>query len=249
MRLPSNKGPQKILITCPACQHQQYDYPNANVTYCQKCGERIPIKTVEAPRKARKKTTIERRKIICMHCNSELHVHYDAQSWQCTFCSTYLDLRNHKINKETSSSIRTYGDLEIGAKCLFNGAKAEAENIKIAGRSQCKLQSRNGVTVSGHAKLYAGAEGDHLHVSESATLYTEGPLSFKTAEIHGKVEAKQFTVSGRLQIHSAGHVAANRLDAAEVVVLSGGKLLARCQTKNPAQETETPAEASPAPAE
>jgi cytoskeletal protein CcmA (bactofilin family)/ribosomal protein S27E len=230
MRLPPNKGPQKILITCPACRHQQYDYPNANVTYCQQCGERISIKIPDAPRKMRKKTAIERRQITCTHCNSELNVYYDAQSWQCTFCSTYLDLRNHKINQESSSSIRTYGDLEIGAKCLFNGAKAEAENIKIAGRSQCKLQSRHGVTINGHAKLYAGAEGDHLHVNGSATLYSEAALNFKTAEIHGKVEAKQFTINGRLQIHSTGQVVANRLDAGEVIVLSGGKLLARSDT-------------------
>jgi ribosomal protein S27E/cytoskeletal protein CcmA (bactofilin family) len=231
MRLPSNKGPQKILITCPACQHQQHDYPNANVTYCQRCGERIPLKVTEAPRKARKKTTVERRKIVCMHCNNELYVHYDAQSWQCTFCSTYLDLRNHKINKEVSTAIRTYGDLEIGPKCLFNGIKAEAENIKISGRSNCKLQSRQGITVSGNVKLYAGAEGEHLHVSESAQLYTEGPLSFRSAEIHGKVEAKQFTVSERLQVHGEGHLTANKLDAAEVIVNRGGKLLARCETK------------------
>jgi cytoskeletal protein CcmA (bactofilin family)/ribosomal protein S27E len=238
MRLRSNKGPQKILITCPACQHQQYDYPGANATYCQKCGERILIKPAEAPRRKRKTTAVERRAIVCLHCHNELHVHYEAESWQCTFCSTYLDLRTHRLNRETAAAIRTYGDLEIGPKCLFSGSKAEAENIKIAGRAYCKLQSRGSVTVGGNAKLYAGAEGEHLHVSDSATLYSEGPLAFKTAEIHGKVETKQFTVSGHLQIHAGGHLSTNRLEAGEVMVKPGGKLLARCQTEPPPSRVE-----------
>ncbi|MDR1304939.1 MAG: polymer-forming cytoskeletal protein [Verrucomicrobiales bacterium] len=231
MRPPARHGPQKILITCPACRHQQYDYPHANVTYCQQCGERIPINPVASPRKTRKAHTVERRSITCLHCHRELRAHYDAQSWQCPFCSTYLDLRNHQLNQESAAAIRTYGDLEIGAKCLFSGAWAEAENIKIAGRSQCKLQSRHGLTVSGHAKLYAGAAGDHLHVSAAATLYTAGPLSFKTAEIHGKVEARQLTVSERLQVHAGGHVTAGQLTVGEIIVQPGGKLLARYHTE------------------
>ncbi|MDR2463885.1 MAG: hypothetical protein LBD30_08935 [Verrucomicrobiales bacterium] len=230
MLLRSNKGPQKILITCPACQHQQYDYPNANAAYCQKCGERIPLKTGGVQRKTRKRQAVERRKIVCMHCHNELHAHYEAAAWQCTFCSNYLDLRNHKLDRETGAAICTYGDLEIGPHCLFNGSKAEAENIKISGRSGCKLQSRGSVTVSGNAKLYAGAEGGHLHVNASATLYSEGPLTFKTAEIHGKVETRQFTATERLQIHADGHLTASRLDAGEIIVHPGGKLLARCQT-------------------
>ncbi|MDR1190206.1 MAG: polymer-forming cytoskeletal protein [Verrucomicrobiales bacterium] len=222
-----NHGPKKILVTCPACRHQQHDYPSANATYCQQCGERIPLTAGESPRKARRAYTVERRTIICQHCHHELQVHHEATAWQCAFCSTYLDLRNHQLDRETGAAISTYGDLEIGPRCLFSGSRAEAENIRILGRCECKLQSRGSVTVGGHAKLYGGAEGGHLHVSTGATLYSEGPLTFKTAEIHGKVETRQLTISGRLQIHADGHVATHRLAVGEINVHPGGKLLAR----------------------
>ena len=228
----SRKSPAREMVTCTACGHEQKDYPNANVTYCQKCGHRIELQ-VKTKIRSKKKSQVERRNIQCMQCHHELIVHAEAMTWQCNACSAFIDLRNHEIDREYSSEILTYGDIAIGPKGVFAGGKAEAENIRIAGRSTSKLISRGTFVIQGHVKLSAGAEGGHLLVPASTSVYSEGPLVFRTAEIRGPVQTRQVRVTEQLTIHPGGQLQADTLEVAMVTVAPGGKLTARCQLLPP----------------
>ncbi|MDD5260879.1 MAG: hypothetical protein PHD76_03425 [Methylacidiphilales bacterium] len=225
----SRKSPAKELVTCTACGHEQRDYPNANVTYCQKCGHRIVLQTKTKTR-TKKKAPVEQRQVRCLQCHHELLIHAEAMTWQCNACSAFIDLRNHEIDREFNTAILTYGDIAIGPKGVFAGGKAEAENIRIAGRSTSRLVSRNILVVQGHAKLGAGAAGGHLLVPASASLYSEGLLAFRSAEIRGHVQAWQVRVTEQLAIYPGGHLTANLLEVNGLVVEPGGKLLTRCLT-------------------
>jgi len=237
MRLFTKKLPPKELVTCPSCGHEQKDYPSANATFCHRCGTRILLQ--EKPRRQAVRKQVElkarRRMVACLHCGREMRIHEEAQKWQCTSCSAYVDLANHDIQREHTASIQTYGDIVVGAKGVLAGAKAEAENIRMAGRAMPRVVCRKCLVIEGTVKLAAGAEGPLLQVLENTSLGAEGLLEFEMMEVKGQVQGKQVKVLGSLEIFPGASLQADQISARRILVHPLGKLLGYVQSLTAAE--------------
>lgn len=222
----NRKAPPKEWVTCPACGHEQKEYKDANATSCHACGHRISMQeeAARSPRRQRKK--IDKRLISCIHCGTDLHVHSSAMSWQCTGCSSYLDLCDHEINKEVTSEILTYGNITVGKKGFLNGARVEAEIIFLSGRAQSQLTCRNSLIVRDGARMLSEAKGKLMRVVKGAVLTTEKQIEFQTLEIAGHMTAKHLVVNGLLKIEAGGYLHADSLVFGCIEVQTGGKLYA-----------------------
>jgi DNA-directed RNA polymerase subunit RPC12/RpoP/cytoskeletal protein CcmA (bactofilin family) len=220
----SRKAPPKEWITCPACGHEQKEYKDANATFCHACGHRISMQeeVKRSPRRVRKR--VDKRVVPCIHCGTELNIHNSAMSWQCTGCSSYLDLCNHEINKESTAEILTYGNITVGKRGFLNGPRAEAETMFISGRSQSQLSCRNSLIIRDGAKVLGEAKGKLMRVVKGASLKTESMVEFQTLEVAGAMVAKQLVISGLVKIEAGGSLHADSLIFGSIEVQPGGKL-------------------------
>src|SRR5690349_21447535 len=105
--MPARK-PDKILVDCPHCGHQQPEPRAAISTVCKKCRKHIQVqasdKPAAAPRAPAKRVEkdVERRKVTCFECGTELEVALAAESTMCKRCSRHVDLRDYTINSAVS---------------------------------------------------------------------------------------------------------------------------------------------------
>lgn len=223
-------SPQKIQVTCSACGHTQQEYAAAVSTSCRACGHRIPIQ-VDAGKKpaAKIKLHVKRREISCRHCGHLMVIPTEAQSWQCPACSNYLDFKNHVIDRETSAPILTYGSITIGPRGVFGGSKADCATADIAGRAVGRVISQSTVTLSGQARLSAGAEGKILEVIPDAKVESSANLDFETIRIQGRLRAKDLRAE-RVEVLSGGQLEADSIRIRTLHVAPGGRLQARIET-------------------
>jgi DNA-directed RNA polymerase subunit RPC12/RpoP len=224
--LLSRKAPTKEWVTCPACGHEQKEYKDANATFCHACGHRISMQeeAKRNPRRSRRK--VEKRLVGCIHCGTELSIHNSAMSWQCSSCSSYLDLCDHTINKESTAEILTYGNINVGKRGFLSGPRAEAETIFISGRSQSQITCRNSLIIRDEVNLLGEAKGKLMRVVKGATLKTERLMEFQTLEVAGSMVAKQLIIHGLVKVEAGGSLVAESLIFGSSEVQPGAKLYA-----------------------
>lgn len=212
-----------MLITCDACGHEQMEYVEAQATFCRKCGTRMVLQ--KASRTPRKKKKVENRRVKCMHCTAELKIPTSALSWQCNFCSSYLDLSDHVIVREMSGRIQTYGMIIIKPGGDFMGTHAEAGEIHLSGKCAAQVTANEALIVDGPSTVYGDAKGLRLVVRTNGILKAEKDLSFETATIAGTVTAKSVRVTKSLEILSGASLEAQTITFGELNVERGATLL------------------------
>jgi hypothetical protein len=226
MGLFGSSKPKKKAVTCPSCNHEQMEYAAALSTTCRACGHYFKLKT--GPKKTRpKRKKIARRTLVCYHCGESLSIPVEALSWQCTHCSSYLEITDRLVEGEVSSPIRTYGRLTIAAGGHYTGNRAEAGSVLLSGRSSGRLLCQELLTVRGTGLLTAIASGQRLLIETGASLTTDQPLHFREGTIEGTLAAKTLVVDGLLQIGPAARIKAERIVFGRVTAEQGCRVQAR----------------------
>lgn len=222
----ASKKPKKEWIVCPVCSHEQKDYVEANATFCHACGHRISLKEKGRVRRKNTRKKVDKRMVPCMHCGQELEIHTSALSWQCTGCSSYLDLSNHEVNKDSGADIMTYGNITVGKKGFLGGAKAEAETVFMSGKAKCRLICRNALIVRDQVSLLNETKGKLMRVVAGSELKATALLEFQDIEIAGTVSAPRLVVRGQLRVEPGGFLKTDSLMFGSIEVEPGGKLFA-----------------------
>ena len=215
----------KIEVHCPECGHAQMESENFISTVCRKCSFyfKSPLVTGSSKKKTHR-ATIPKRELTCADCGAVQMVAEEAQSSSCLECGRHLELGHRLIEGELLGNLSLEGELEIGPRGNFGGAKARAARILLKGRASGFLEAAEWLRVEGQAKMRLGAKGGELLISEGAVLEAGDTLAFQSAKIEGELRCEKLIIEGAVWIGPRARVVVERIVFGEMTLESGGQL-------------------------
>ena len=153
--MPARKT-DKVQVECPHCGHRQAESRLAISTNCRNCGQYFGVEKKPA-RPARRRPPAEpkteQRRITCFDCGTELEVALNAESTMCKRCSSYVDLKNYRIDSAVSKNFKTKGTFVISPKAYLFNTEATVQDAVIMGRFLGKLDARGSLTIHSGAEI------------------------------------------------------------------------------------------------
>ena len=224
-------APQKTEVSCPECGHCQLESEKFISTVCRNCGHYFKSSRGAAPDKRKVRRTVVRKKeLTCAECGEVQEVAEEAQSSTCLHCGRHLELGHREISGEHLGNISLEGELKIGPKGNFGGARARAARIVLQGRASGYLEAPEWLRVEGQAKLRTGASGGKLEIQPGAVMETLEPIHFRCAEIDGELRCPSARFDGPLRIGPRGRIVAEKICFTELTVETGGRVKSFAET-------------------
>jgi cytoskeletal protein CcmA (bactofilin family) len=224
--MPARK-PEKILLSCPHCGHQQSEPNTVLSTNCRACGRHFTIEEVPRPgRKVADKAAgkPERgRQITCFDCGTDLDVAVSAESTMCKRCGRYVDLKDYRIANAVSKNFKTKGAFVLEAKGYVFNTEATVGEAVIKGRFLGKLIAERSLTIYATAEFKGTFKAGRLIIPAQNHFRWPEPIRLGSAEIAGELAADLCatdTVVLKSTAHLFGDVVAKNLvvEAGAVVV-------------------------------
>src|SRR2546423_1268154 len=191
--MPPAAKTKTVSVTCPKCGHVQPEPRGAYSTICKKCRAHFRLDELEkppAPKKAeKKKPEIERRKVICFSCSTELEVPVAAESTMCKRCSSHVDLRDYEITATVSKNYRTYGRLILEEKGYMMNTDSVVGDAVLKGRIIGKLTAKRSLEIFSSAIIKGTFTAGRLLIPAGNHFRWTELLRLDGAEIGGELVA------------------------------------------------------------
>lgn len=216
--MPAGKT-DKVQVACPHCGHRQAESRLAISTNCRKCGQYFSVeKKARAPvrKRARTEPKTEQRRITCFDCGTELNVAVGAESTMCKRCSSYVDLKDYRIENAVSKNFKTKGTFVIEAKGYLFNTETIAEHAIIKGRFLGKLDARGSLTIHSGAQIKGSFTTSKLVIPAGNHFRWPERIQAKAMDIAGELVA-DVSVSGLAHLRSTGRFFGNA-EAANFVI-------------------------------
>ena len=221
--MPASKQ-DKVLVACPHCGHQQPEPRAAISTVCKKCRKHIQIqqdekKAAAAPKPAKPvEKPIERRKVVCFECGTELEVALNAESTMCKRCSRHMDLRDYRISSAVSKNFKTRGAFVIEPKGYVFNTEIVAGDTVLRGRVLGKIQAER-LTIHAGAEIKGTFKTNCLVIPADNVFRWSETLKLGGAEISGELIAN-LQVDGTIVLKSTAKMFGD-IEAKNLVVEDG----------------------------
>ena len=236
----------KIEVHCPECGHAQMESENFLSTVCRSCSFYFKSSLASGGDKKRvKRATIQMRELTCADCGAVQLVAEEAQSSSCLECGRHLELGHREIRGEHLGNLSLEGELLIGPKGNFGGAKGRAARIVLQGRASGFLVGAEWLRVEGQSKIRSGAKGGQLVVQDGASLESSDPLQFESGEILGELRCGTARFAGALRVGPQGRIVAEKIYFGNLTVETGGRVACFGETHPSVIEAEAEAGRSP----
>ena len=219
---------EKVPIACPRCGHVQPEPRGAYSTICKKCHEHFRLDELR-PSPARQPTQrarqpeIERRKIACFDCGTELEVPVTAESTMCKRCSHHVDLRDYHITSAVSKNFRTKGLFVVEEKGNVFNTEVLVGDAIIKGKFLGKLVAERSLTVYTGAQIRGSFKTGRLIVPAGNGFAWKDTLTIGGAEIAGELVANVKT-SGTVWLRSTARFFGD-VEAANLVIEEGAAMV------------------------
>ena len=236
----------KIEVHCPECGHAQMESENFLSTVCRSCSFYFKSSLASGGDKKRvKRATIQMRELTCADCGAVQLVAEEAQSSSCIECGRHLELGHREIRGEHLGNLSLEGELLIGPKGNFGGAKGRAARIVLQGRASGFLVGAEWLRVEGQSKIRSGAKGGQLVVQNGASLESGDLLQFDSGEILGELRCGTARFAGALRVGPQGRIVAEKIYFGNLTVETGGRVACFGETHPSVIEAEAEAGRSP----
>ena len=236
----------KIEVHCPECGHAQMESENFLSTVCRSCSFYFKSSLAAGGDKKRvKRAMIQMRELTCADCGAVQLVAEEAQSSSCLECGRHLELGHREIRGEHLGNLSLEGELLIGPKGNFGGAKGRAARIVLQGRASGFLVGAEWLRVEGQSKIRSGAKGGQLVVQDGASLESSDPLQFESGEILGELRCGTARFAGALRVGPKGRIVAEKIYFGNLTVEMGGRVACFGETHPSVIEAEAEAGRSP----
>ena len=188
---------------------------------------------------------IMKRELACADCGAVQLVAEEAQSSSCLECGRHLELGHREIRGEHLGNLSLEGELLIGPKGNFGGAKGRAARIVLQGRASGFLVGAEWLRVEGQSKIRSGAKGGQLVVQNGASLESSDHLQFESGEILGELRCGTARFAGALRVGPQGRIVAEKIYFGNLTVETGGRVACFGETHPSVIEAEAEAGRSP----
>jgi cytoskeletal protein CcmA (bactofilin family)/DNA-directed RNA polymerase subunit RPC12/RpoP len=221
--MPSSKQ-AKALLNCPHCGHQQQEARTAFSAVCRKCGQYFRVQDVLNPPPKAAGPALERRRITCFDCGTELDVPVSAQSTMCKRCSHHIDLHDYDIANAVSKNFKTKGAFVIQPKGYVFNTEAVVGDAVIKGRFLGKLTAERTLTIYSTAEIKGTFATARLVIPAGNHFAWKQTINVRSAEIAGELAANVHadeTVVAKSTARLFGDIEARNLVVEEGAVLVG----------------------------
>ena len=185
----SPKLPDKVLVVCPKCGHQQKEFAEAYTTFCRKCKLYFRVQYVLRQSTKPQELLHALRHVTCFQCGTDLAVPVTALSTMCKQCSSHVDLSDYKVDSSTSKNFKTKGRLVIEQNgFLFNTDSLVGEAI-VKGRFIGKLTTEGALEIHPTAEIKGSFKAGKLVIPVGMRFRWKDDLKVGGAEISGEVVA------------------------------------------------------------
>lgn len=191
------KKPDKVLVACPHCGHQQPEARSAFSTICKQCGQHFRVQEALNPTPKAASHVPQKRRITCFECGAELDVPASAESSMCKKCSRYLDLHDYRITSAFAKNFKTKGRFIVEPKGYVFNTETIAGEVVIKGKFHGKLKAEQSLTIYSSAEIKGSLTAAHLIIPEENHFRWPDPINVGSAQIAGELVAT---------IHAAGTV-------------------------------------------
>lgn len=212
----------KVQIACPHCGHRQAESRAVISTNCRKCGQYFNLdRQPEPPARPRApaKPIAKQRRVTCFDCGTELAVAASAESTMCKRCSSYVDLKDYRIESSISKNFKTKGTFVIEPKGYVFNTESIVEHAIIKGRFLGKLDALGTLTIHSGAQIKGTFTAAKLIIPESNHFRWPEPLRLQTMDVAGELVADVF-LRERGCLRSTGRLFGNA-EAKHLVVEAG----------------------------
>jgi cytoskeletal protein CcmA (bactofilin family) len=225
--MPARKT-DKVQVACPHCGHRQAESRAAISTNCRKCGQyfRVQGEAPAVPRPgAGAQPALDQRRITCFDCGTELEVAASAESTMCKRCSSYVDLKDYRIDSAVSKNFKTKGTFLIEPKGYVFNTEAVVEHAVIKGRFLGKLDARGTLTLHSSAQIKGSFTTAQLIIPEGNHFHWPETIRSRSADISGELVAN-LSASGTIYLRSTAHLFGDA-EAGNIVVEAGAVVVGR----------------------
>ncbi|NOS72270.1 MAG: hypothetical protein HOP33_20385 [Verrucomicrobia bacterium] len=184
----SASTPDKVLLACPHCGHQQTEPPSAISSVCRKCGRHFRVQEVLRPATKVVERAPNRRKVTCFECGSELDVPVSAESTMCKRCSQYVDLKDYRIANAVSKNFKTKGMFVVEPKGYVFNTEAIVGEAVIKGRFLGKLTTERSLTIYSGAEIKGSFKAGRLVIPADNHFSWKELIKAGSADIAGELD-------------------------------------------------------------
>lgn len=225
--MPARKT-DKTQVACPHCGHRQAESRLAISTNCRQCGQYFSLEKKAAPparKRAPAKPKTEQRRIICFDCGTELNVAVNAESTMCKRCSSYVDLKDYRIDSAVSKNFKTKGTFVIEPKGYLFNTETIAEHAVVKGRLLGKLDARGSLTVHTGAQIKGNFSTGKLIIPAGDHFRWPQPIRTEAMDIAGELAA-DIVVTGVAHLRNTARLFGN-VTARNLVVEAGAVVVGK----------------------
>jgi len=229
-----------VSVTCPRCGHVQPEPRGAYSTICKECRAHFRLEDkssvkAAAPKKA-EQAPIERKKVICFNCSTELDVPVAAESTMCKRCSGHVDLRDYAITATVSKNYRTHGRLVLEEKGYMMNTDSVVGDAVIKGRIIGKITAKRTLEIFSTARIKGTFTAGRLIVPAGNLLKWPETLKVEGAEIVGELVAS-IEATGTVVLRSSARLFGDVV-AGNLVIESGAVFVGQVKIGKTAPEKE-----------
>jgi cytoskeletal protein CcmA (bactofilin family) len=162
---------------------------------------------------------IERRRIKCFQCGTELEVAKAAASTMCKRCSSHVDLADYQIHQTFSKSFRTHGRLVLEEKGYLLNTESLVGEAVVKGRLIGKLATEGVLEIHSSANIKGTLLPGRLVIPVGHHFRWLQPLTIRDAAISGELVA-DLVGTGMVILRSTARMFGS-VTAANLVVEAG----------------------------
>jgi cytoskeletal protein CcmA (bactofilin family) len=187
------------------------------------------------------KAAVEKRKITCFQCGTDLEVPVAAESTMCKRCSSHVDLRDYEITATVSKNFRTYGRLVIEEKGYVLNTDSRVGEAIIKGRFIGKIIADRLLEIHSTAAIKGSFNTGRLVIPAGNRFRWAEILRIGGADIGGEFVANIIT-QGTVVLRSTARFFGD-IEAANLVVETGAVLVGSAKIGNfpPSEKESKPA--------
>lgn len=214
-------------VVCPHCGNTQQEPKAVVSTVCKRCRRNFGPEAQPKGRRAKKAKTVEApkevRRVSCFQCGTELDVPPAAQSTMCKRCSSFVDLRDYKINHSVTKNFKTKGRFVVEEKgFVFNTDSVVGEAV-IKGKVHGKIVTETSLEIHSTADIKGSFQTPKLVIPAGQHFRWSEKLDIGGADIGGELAANLRT-DGTIALRSTGRLFGD-VDATNFVVESGAVIV------------------------
>ncbi len=162
------------------------------------------------------------KKVECFDCHNLFRVGRSAKSTNCPACGVYICLENFEITLNSTTPIRTRGDVLIRRNGNLSTTEIHCRNLTVHGRISGNIDCTGEFIISTGGKHIGSVRCDHMVIEKGSEIHFLNTIEANEVDVRGQIFGN-IQCSGPVLITATGRVNGD-VTAHSVSIQPGGQI-------------------------